>query len=76
MIEMKNLMNDSLVSQILEKGGRIEPLIIDSDNTGGVGLCNPSLWHKPDTTKYLVNVREVSYYLHHCEGHQKYQTPW
>jgi len=76
MIEMKELMKQSLAQQVLEKGGRIEPLIIDSKTTDGLGLCNPSIWHKPDTTKYLVNVRHVSYYLHHCEGDQKFQTPW
>ena len=74
--EMKDVMETSLVEQLLSKGGRIEPLIVGWEETGGLGLCNPSIWHIPDTTKYLVNVRNVSYYLHHCEGEQKYQTPW
>ena len=76
MIEMKDLMETSLVAQLLEKGGRIEPLIVENSKADGLGLCNPSIWHKEGTTKYLVNVRKVSYYLHHCEGEQKYQTPW
>ena len=76
MIEMKDLMETSLVAQLLEKGGRIEPLIVENSKSDGLGLCNPSIWHKEGTTKYLVNVRKVSYYLHHCEGEQKYQTPW
>ena len=64
---MKDLMETSLVAQLLEKGGRIEPLIVENSKSDGLGLCNPSIWHKEGTTKYLVNVRKVSYYLHHCE---------
>jgi predicted GH43/DUF377 family glycosyl hydrolase len=76
MIDIKHLMKDSLVPTALEKGGIIKPLIIPAAETGGLGLCNPSIYHIPNSTKYLVNVRNVSYYLHHCEGDQKYQTPW
>ena len=75
-IDMKDLATTSLVGKLLDKGGRIEPLIVPNDITGGIGLCNPSILHIPDTAKYLVNVRAVSYYLHHSEGDQKYQTPW
>ena len=74
--DMKDLGTTSLVGKLLDKGGRIEPLIVPNDITGGIGLCNPSILHIPDTAKYLVNVRAVSYYLHHSEGDQKYQTPW
>ena len=76
MLEMKNLMKTSLVSQLLGKGGAIKPLIIPHEQSAGLGLCNPSIYRLGDTTKYLINVRHVSYYLHHCEGDQKYQTPW
>tara|TARA_R110000744_G_scaffold33567_4_gene78776 strand:+ start:711 stop:1727 length:1017 start_codon:yes stop_codon:yes gene_type:complete len=76
MIEMKDLMKQSLIDKALEEGGRIEPLIIPSEKTGGLGLCNPSIFKLEAKDKYLVNVRNVSYYLHHCEGEQKYQTPW
>ena len=76
MIELKDLMKDSLVPLALERGGTVKPLIIPAAETGGLGLCNPSIYHVPKTTKYLINMRNVSYYLHHCEGDQKYQTPW
>ena len=75
-IEMKDLMKESLVPQVLKQGGAINPLIIASKTTGGLGLCNPSIWQYPGSPDYLVNVRHVSYYLHHCEGEGKYQTPW
>ena len=73
---MKDLMKQSLIDKALEEGGRIEPLIIPSEKTGGLGLCIPSIFKLEAKDKYLVNVRNVSYYLHHCEGEQKYQTPW
>jgi hypothetical protein len=76
MIELKDLMEESLVGQALDRGGTIKPLLIAPKDSKGTGLCNPSIYHVPDTTKYLVNVRNVGYYLHHCEGEQKYQTPW
>jgi len=43
MIEMKDLMETSLVAQLLEKGGRIEPLIVENSKSDGLGLCNPSI---------------------------------
>ena len=76
MIEMKDLLEEPLVAKSIEYGGRVEPLIIPHDKSGGLGLCNPSIWQKGKSSTYLINVRNVSYYLHHCEGEQKYQTPW
>ena len=76
MIEMNELMEESLIPQILENGGTVVPLTIDSKETGGMGLCNPSIWQIPNSPNYLLNIRHVSYYLHHCEGDQKFQTPW
>jgi len=76
MIELKDYMKESLVAQALDRGGTIKPLLIPPKDSKGTGLCNPSIYHVPDTTKYWVNVRNVGYYLHHCEGDQKYQTPW
>ena len=59
MIEMKDLMETSLVAQLLEKGGRIEPLIVENSKSDGLGLCNPSIWHKEGpilpTTKVSPN---------------------
>ena len=61
MIEIKHLMKDSLVPLALERGGTVKPLIIPAAETGGLGLCNPSIYHVPKTSKYLINVRNCSY---------------
>ena len=42
-IDMKDVMETSLCEQLLAKGGRIEPLIVGHQQTGGTGLCNPSI---------------------------------
>lgn len=62
--------------------GVVTPLIIDAALTGGLGLMNPSILKDGDD--WIVNVRNVSYTLHHCdpeyiEGDNqdgKFQTPW
>ena len=62
--------------------GAVTPLIIDAALTGGLGLMNPSIFKDGDD--WIVNVRNVSYTLHHCdpeyiEGDNqdgKFQTPW
>ena len=76
MIKLKDYIEQPLVDKALEEGGRIEPLIIPNEESGGLGLCNPSILKMKAKSSYLVNVRNVSYYLHHCVGEQKYQTPW
>jgi len=73
---MKDYIKQSLVDKVLEEGGRIEPLIIPQEQSGGLGLCNPSIIKAKRKAEFIVNVRNVSYYLHHCEGDQKFQTPW
>ena len=54
MIEMNELMEESLIPQILENGGTVVPLTIDSKETGGMGLCNPSIWQIPKSPNYLL----------------------
>ena len=69
-------MEKSLVALALDDGGSIHPLLIDPKQTGGLGLCNPSIFKDEGKDNYLINVRNVSYTLHHSDGDQKYQTPW
>jgi hypothetical protein len=81
-IEMQKLCTTSIVDRALEEGGRIQPLIVDAEQTEGLGLMNPSIFKDED--KWIVNVRNVSYTLHHCdppmfEGNNqdgRFQTPW
>lgn len=66
----------AIVKESLEYGGSIHPLLIDSNLTGKLSLCNPSILELEKNSKYIINLRWVSYYLHHCENLEKYQTPW
>ena len=63
-------MKQTLVERALNSGGKLTPLIVDNKETGGLGLCNPSIYK--DNDEILMNVRNVSYTLHHCEGDMKY----
>ena len=69
-------LEESLVTIALRDGGSIHPLLIDPEQTGGLGLCNPSIFKDEGVDNYLLNVRNVSYTLHHSDYDQKYQTPW
>lgn len=69
-------MSSSLIKDSFEWGGSIHPLLIDSTEIQHLPLCNPSILELEKDNKYLLNLRWVSYYLHHCEEKQKYQTPW
>jgi hypothetical protein len=65
---------DNFVRHIILKGGYLYPLIIDSNNTNGTGLTNPSIFIDEDGS-VLVNLRHVEYTLYHAEKH-KYCHPW
>jgi hypothetical protein len=69
-------MVQSLVKNCFEEGGSIHPLLIDPEITKHLSLCNTSILELDKDSKYLLNIRWVSYYLHHCEKDQKYQTAW
>lgn len=59
--------NTSNITQyVLANGGSIHPLIIPSEETGGTGLMNPSVYLDGD--QLLVNIRHVNYTLYHSEG--------
>ena len=60
----------NLVSNILNNGGDIWPLIIPSEHTNGTGLCNPSILN--DNGKLLINLRHVQYDFYHTFG--KYES--
>ena len=54
-----------LAKHVLNNGGIVKPLIIDSNLTNGTGLFNPSIYN--DNGKILVNVRHCQYTLYHSE---------
>ena len=68
-------MIDNLVKLVLDKGGSVSHLKIPSTDSGGTGLCNPSIFVDTDGT-ILLNLRNVGYALYHCENEQKFQGRW
>lgn len=61
----EQIMNYNFVAQVLSSGGRIIPLIINSEHTNGTGLFNPSV--QVDGDDVLINVRHCQYTLYHSE---------
>jgi hypothetical protein len=65
---------DNLAKIAIQNGGNIYPLLIDSQNTNGTGLTNPSIFID-ENGKILVNLRHVEYTLFHSEK-KRYCHPW
>lgn len=62
------------VKKVLENGGFIKPLIVNSDLTKGTGLLNPSIFID-EYGNILVNIRHIQYTLYHAELN-KYEHQW
>ena len=56
---------DSFAKSVLNYGGSIHPLIINSKLNNGLGLMNPSIFI--DNGKIIVNLRAVNYTFYHSE---------
>jgi hypothetical protein len=57
-----------LASYVLDMGGKIQPLILPPELTGGTGLMNPSVYFDNDVNKLYVNIRHINYTLYHSEN--------
>ena len=55
----------NFASIVLNNGGAIKPLLIDSNLTNGTGLFNPSVY--VDGDRIYVNIRHCQYTLYHAE---------
>ena len=55
----------NFASIVLNNGGSIKPLLIDSNLTNGTGLFNPSVY--VDGDRIYVNIRHCQYTLYHAE---------
>jgi len=55
----------NFASIVLNNGGAIKPLLIDSNLTNGTGLLNPSVY--VDGDRIYVNIRYCQYTLYHAE---------
>lgn len=67
-------MNRNLCKTVLSQGGSIIPLLIDPQFSKGLGLMNPSILL--DSTRILLNLRNINYTLYHCEGEQLFNNRW
>lgn len=64
----------NLAKEILKAGGSTHQLIIPSEATNGLGLCNPTIINK--NGELILNVRHVQYCLYHSENQQNFQSRW
>ena len=59
--------------KVLEDGGDIKPLIIDSKDTNGTAIFNPSVYN--DDGKLICNVRHCQYTLYHNRKYEHDEGP-
>lgn len=58
--------DESFAKYVLERGGKLKPLIISQEDTKGTGLMNPTIYQLPDG-RLIVNIRHVNYTFYHSE---------
>lgn len=67
-------MNRNLCKKVINNGGTLTPLLINSKDSNGLGLMNPSVYN--DNGELIVNLRNVNYTLYHCENGQIFNNRW
>jgi len=65
-------MTRNFVRSVLAEGGTIKPLMVNSADSAGLGLCNPSVF--VDRGKIWVILRNINYTLYHCENGQTFNS--
>jgi len=65
----------NLVQKSISSGGKLVPLIIPSEETGGTGLMNPSIFIDDDGD-ILCILRHINYTLYHAENDQRFPSIW
>lgn len=71
---MGALPNRNFVKSVLAEGGTIHQLMINSADSSGLGLCNPSIF--VDRGELWLILRNVNYTLYHCENGQTFNNRW
>lgn len=64
--------NRNFVRSVLAEGGEIKQLMIASSDSGGLGLCNPSVF--VDRGELWMILRNVNYTLYHAENGQTFNN--
>ena len=65
----------NLVQKTVQQGGKLRPLIIPAEITGGTGLMNPSPFVDDDGDILLI-LRHINYTLYHAENNQRFPSIW
>jgi hypothetical protein len=65
----------NLVQKSVQQGGKLRPLIIPAEATGGTGLMNPSPFLDDDGELLLI-LRHINYTLYHSENDQRFPSIW
>jgi len=65
----------NLVQKSVQQGGKLRPLIIPAEATGGTGLMNPSPFLDDDGELLLI-LRHINYTLYHSENNQRFPSVW
>ena len=65
----------NLVQKSVQHGGKLTPLIIPAEITGGTGLMNPSIFIDDDGD-ILCILRHINYTLYHSENDQRFPSCW
>ena len=65
----------NLVQKSVQAGGKLKPLIIPAEVTGGTGLMNPSIFIDDDGD-ILCILRHINYTLYHAENNQRFPSIW
>lgn len=71
---MGRALNRNFVRSVLAEGGTMKPLMIPAAASGGLGLCNPSVFI--DKGEIWLILRNVNYTLYHCENEQTFNNRW
>jgi len=66
-------MKKNFVTQAINAGGVLKPLLLPSELTNGTGLFNPSVFI--DNNEILVNIRHCQYLFYHSEK-KKFEHQW
>jgi predicted GH43/DUF377 family glycosyl hydrolase len=65
----------NLVQKSISNGGKLVPLIVPAEETGGTGLMNPSIFIDDDGD-ILCILRHINYTLYHSENDQRFPSVW
>jgi hypothetical protein len=63
---------NNLSKKVVNKGGKLIPLVFSPDGSTGTGLMNASIFI--DNGRLLINIRHTNYTLWHCENKQLYNS--